>query len=90
LSAKRDGAVDEVLLTAAGVADLAYSQVKRLLRPVRDVVNRSDLRELTREGHGDLKARGSIALDRRVPATPPAHLETLARRAAARSTPDDA
>lgn len=91
MSSKRDGAVDEVVLTVVGVADLAFSQAKALLRPVGDVIGRSDLRELTREGHGDLKARGRLALDRRLPATQPAHLEALARRAAAvRSTSGDA
>jgi len=91
LSSKRDGAVDEVVLTVVGVADLAFSQVKALLRPLGDVISRSDLRELTREGHGDVKARGRLALDRRLPATQPAHLEALARRAAAgRSMSGDA
>jgi hypothetical protein len=79
-----------VVLTVAGVADLAFSQVTRLLRPIGDVINRSDLRELKRDGHDDLKARGRLALDRRLPATQPAHLEALARRAANRSTSGDA
>jgi hypothetical protein len=90
VSSKRDGAVDEVVLTLAGLADLALSQVARMLRPVGDVVKRSDLNELTRDGHGDLKSRGELALDRRLPAAPGAHLETLARRAAVRSTSADA
>jgi hypothetical protein len=84
----REGPLDQIVLTVAGAADLAASlatrQLRRALRPVQDVVMRSDLRELTREGHGDLKARGALALDRRLPEADPPHLEVLARRARAR------
>jgi hypothetical protein len=81
----REGAVDEVVLTVAGLADLAASlaarQLRRALGPVQEIVKRSDLHELTREGHSDLKARGALALERRLPAADVPHLEALARRA---------
>jgi hypothetical protein len=81
----RDGAVEQAVQTAAGVADLlasfAVRQAKRVVAPARDVVMRSDLRELTREGHSDLRARGALALQRRLPDADPPHLETLAQRA---------
>jgi hypothetical protein len=84
----REGAVDQIVLTVAGAADLAVSlaarQLRRALRPVEDVVKRSDLRELMREGHGDLKARGALALERRLPEADPPHLEVLARQTRAR------
>ncbi|MDX6704504.1 MAG: hypothetical protein QOK16_1770 [Solirubrobacteraceae bacterium] len=84
----REGAVDEIVLTMAGLADLAASltarQLRRAVRPVQEIVKRSDLRELTREGHSDLKARGALALKRRLPEADVPHLEALARRADAR------
>jgi hypothetical protein len=85
VSRKRDGAVDDVVLTLAGLADLALSQVTGLLAPI---VKRADLHELTREGHADLRARGELALDRTLPAMAPAHLEILARRAKKRAPGD--
>jgi len=75
--------IDEVVLTAAGVADLALGALRRAVPPLGSLVQRSDLRELTRDGHADLKTRGGLALDRCLPRSEPPVLEGLARRAAA-------
>ena len=84
----RDGLLEQVVVTLAGVADLAASLaargVTRVRGPVEEVIQRSDLRELARDGHNDLKARGELALERRLPREDDPHLEVLARKAAAR------
>jgi hypothetical protein len=77
------GIIDEAVLTAAGVADLAFDALRRVLTPLGDLVQRSDLGELTHDGHADLRRRGRLALDRRLPRSEPPVLEGLARRAAA-------
>jgi|1186.fasta_scaffold411419_2 hypothetical protein len=83
--------IDGLVLTAAGMADLAFGALRRAVPPLGDLVRRSDLRELTRDGQADLRTRGALALDRVLPPTEPPVLEGLARRAAAaRATNADA
>ena len=84
----REGLMEQVVVTLAGVADLAASLAVRGLararEPVEEVVQRSDLRELARDGHKDLKARGELALGRHLRRDDVPHLEILARKADAR------
>ncbi|GLW09549.1 hypothetical protein Misp01_46780 [Microtetraspora sp. NBRC 13810] len=76
---------EEILLTLAGAADLVLDRVEVATRRLRATLGRSDLTELLREGHDDLKARGRLTLGRHVPES---HLEVLARRAAERRSRD--
>ena len=85
----RRSTTDNVLFTVLGLADLALSQVKHALRPVNDVIQRSDLHELTRDGHDELTARGALAINRYASAPEP-HLDSLAKAAARRSASGDA
>jgi hypothetical protein len=74
---------EEALHTMVGVADIVLNRVESTARQMRAVlagVRRSDLADLIREGHDDLKARGRLALGRH---SSESHLEVLARRAAA-------
>jgi hypothetical protein len=73
-------AVEEVVCTAAGVADLLLTQAKKAVQGVSHLRRRSDLLELVQTGRDDLKARGELALHRYVTGPSPAHLEVLARR----------
>ncbi|MFF3307484.1 polyprenyl synthetase [Streptomyces sp. NPDC004082] len=73
----------DVLLLGAGVADLAIGAMSTVVGGLRGLLGRSDVVELAGEGREDLKARGQLALDRYA-ARPPAHMEVLARHAAAR------
>ncbi|MER5865189.1 polyprenyl synthetase [Kitasatospora sp. NPDC002040] len=73
---------EDLVYAVAGLADLALSRVERGAGLLRGLLRRDDLGELAREGHQDLKARGELALKRH--AVPEAHMEQLARIAAAR------
>jgi hypothetical protein len=55
---------------------------------VAGLLRRSDTSELAAQAEHDLRARGRLALDRYATA-PPAHLEVLARHAAARKRAGD-
>ncbi|MFB8027836.1 polyprenyl synthetase [Streptomyces sp. NPDC056465] len=83
------GPEGQVVLLAAGLADLAASTVGSVLGTVRGLLRRSDGAELAAEAQHDLKARGRLALDRYAD-VPPAHLEILAREALARKDADGA
>lgn len=72
----------EAVQLLAGVIDLGLEQAEGVLRRVRGLLGRSDLHSLVEDGHGDLKARGELMLNRFAPATE-SHLEALARHAAA-------
>jgi hypothetical protein len=72
-----------VVLLAAGLADLAVSTLGSAFVTVRGLLRRSDTAELAAEAQQDLIARGRLVLDQYA-AAPPAHLEVLARHAAAR------
>ncbi|WP_055567644.1 hypothetical protein [Streptomyces atriruber] len=85
---RRAGLDGRAVLLVAGLADLAVSTVGSALGTVRGALLRSDTAELAAEAEHDLLARGRLALDRYA-ATPPAHLEILARRALARQAADD-
>ncbi|MGW6689944.1 polyprenyl synthetase [Streptomyces sp. NPDC054961] len=85
---RRDGLDDQVLLLAAGLADLTVSTIGSALGTVRGLLRRSDAAELAAEAEHDLMARGRLALDRYATVQPP-YLETLARHTLARKTVDD-
>jgi hypothetical protein len=72
-----------VLLLGAGVADLAIGALGSVVGGLRGLLGRSDVVDLAGAGREDLKARGRLVLDRYA-ARPPAHMEVLARHAAAR------
>ncbi|GAA1987505.1 hypothetical protein [Kitasatospora viridis] len=72
------------LYAVAGLADLALDRAGAALRGLRGLLGRSDLAELARDGQDELTARGRLLVQRHA-ATPEAHLELLARRAAART-----
>ncbi|MET9801951.1 polyprenyl synthetase [Streptomyces sp. NPDC006368] len=74
---------NDAVLLAAGVADLAVTGLTTALGGLRGLLRRADVAELAGEGRQELKARGRLALDRCAP-VPPAHMELLARRVAAR------
>ncbi|MFJ5264698.1 polyprenyl synthetase [Streptomyces sp. NPDC088387] len=85
----RSGRPDEqMVLLAAGLADLAVSTLDTALGTVRSLLRRSDVAELVGQAEHDLRARGRLVLDRYASA-PPAHLEILARQAAARRPAHD-
>lgn len=73
---------EDVVLLAAGLADLVLSRVSPVVGRARGLLRRSDLLGLAGEAESDLKARGRLALDRSNP-VPPAYLEILARQVAA-------
>ncbi|MFD7715009.1 polyprenyl synthetase [Streptomyces sp. NPDC059814] len=77
---QRRGPDGQAVLLMAGLADLAVSTLGSALGTVRGLLRRSDAAELVAEAERDLTARGRLVLDRYA-AVPPAHLETLARRA---------
>jgi len=72
----------DVVLVAAGVADLVFSGIGAVLRGAQGVLRRSDLAELAQDGQEEMKARGRLALQRNAFVSDP-HMELLARRAAA-------
>ncbi|NSC20033.1 polyprenyl synthetase [Streptomyces albus subsp. chlorinus] len=79
--------VSDALLLAVGAAELAVSGLATALGRVRELLSRADVPELAADGGEELKARGRLVLDRL--ATGPAHLEVLARQAAARRADSD-
>ncbi|WP_418963011.1 hypothetical protein [Streptomyces lavendofoliae] len=83
-----DSAGSRLLQLAAGAADLAYGGLSSVLRDGRNLLGRADVAELAAEGQRELRARGRLVLDR-VAAPQPAHLEVLARHAAARRATGD-
>jgi hypothetical protein len=85
---KRDRGASAVHLLA-GLADLALSQVAQGARKAAALLGRADLKEIVRDGHDDLKARGELALARYANASEP-HMETLAKRVVARKSRNDA
>lgn len=70
----------------AGAVDLGLEQAEGVLRRIRGVLGRSDLKDFVADGHRDLKARGELALGRYVPSVE-SHMEALARQAIS-SRPD--
>ncbi len=70
----------------AGVVDLGLEQAEGVLRQLRGLLGRSDLRELAEDGHQELRTRGGLLLDRINP-TSESHLEAVARCSAALSGP---
>lgn len=74
---------EDAVLLAAGLADLALSRVGPVLDRALGFLRRSDLVGLAGDAERDLKARGRLALGRNSP-LPPAYLEILAQRVAAR------
>jgi hypothetical protein len=74
---------EEALLLAVGFADLALSRVGPMVGRVSGLLRRSDAAAMAGAAEADLKARGRLTLDRYA-TVPPAHLEILAQRIAAR------
>ncbi|MEV4685723.1 polyprenyl synthetase [Streptomyces kurssanovii] len=79
---ERGQETNDVVLLAAGVADLAVSTVSGALSAFRGLLRRADVAELADEGRQDIKARGRLALDRYAATSPP-HMELLARHVTA-------
>ncbi|MDH6521693.1 hypothetical protein M2163_001316 [Streptomyces sp. SAI-135] len=84
----REGLDEQVVLLAAGAADLAVSTLGSVLGTVRGLLRRSDVADLAADAEQDLKARGRIALDR-CATVPTAYLEILAQRALSRRAAGD-
>ncbi|WP_129840553.1 polyprenyl synthetase [Streptomyces sp. RFCAC02] len=81
----RGGApAEQAVLLLAGMADLAVGAVTSAVGTLRGFLGRADTAGLAADARHDLTARGRLALDRWA-TVPPAHLEILARRAAARA-----
>ncbi|WP_093797032.1 polyprenyl synthetase [Streptomyces sp. Wb2n-11] len=72
------GLAGDAVALAAGLADLAVCGLSSALGGVSGLLRRADLGELLADGREETKARGRLVLDRYA-ATPPAHLEVLAR-----------
>jgi hypothetical protein len=83
------GVLGGTLFTAAGLTDVAFSHTTQALSRVGGLVRRSDLLDVARDGHLDVKRRGSL-LVRRWTAPPDQHLEALARRVERAARADDA
>jgi hypothetical protein len=83
---EHDARLSDAVLLAAGAADWALGGLATAVESMRGFLGRADLGELAEEGRQDLRARGRLVLDR-LPASSPAHLEVLARHAAARRAP---
>ncbi|WP_194917917.1 hypothetical protein [Catenulispora rubra] len=66
----------------AGLADLGLEAAEGALRRARGVLARSDLPEMASDLHREVRAHGDVVLDRVAPPAR-AHMEDLARRAAA-------
>jgi hypothetical protein len=81
-------AFDEVVCTAAGLADLLIGQAKQTVKVAGRLVRRSDLSELMQTGRADLKARGKLLLHRCEAGPGPPHLEVLAKRVARAASTD--
>ncbi|MFE6228995.1 MULTISPECIES: hypothetical protein [unclassified Streptomyces] len=78
----------QALLLAAGVADLVVGAVGTAAGTLRSLLGRADAGDIAQDAAADLRARGRIALDRLTPSGDGtgglAHMEVLAREAAAR------
>ncbi|MFD3498132.1 polyprenyl synthetase [Streptomyces sp. NPDC058676] len=81
------GSVEQAVLLAAGLADLAASALGSAAGSVRGLLSRSDTAELAADAQRDLTARGRLAVDRYA-VVPPAHLEVLAQSVLARRGAD--
>lgn len=77
------GLTGDAVALVAGLADVAVSGLSRALGGVGGLLRRTDLGDLLSDGQEETKARGRLVLDRY--ATPPAHLEVLARTVTART-----
>lgn len=66
----------------AGLADLGLEAAEAAVRRARSVLGRSDLPEMASDLHREVKAHGEVVLDRVAPPAE-AHMEAVARRAAA-------
>lgn len=66
----------------AGLADLGLEAAEAAVRRARGVLGRSDLPEMASDLHREVKAHGEVVLDRVAPPAE-AHMEAVARRAAA-------
>ncbi|MEW5625325.1 polyprenyl synthetase [Streptomyces hydrogenans] len=79
---------EKALLLAAGLADLVVETIGTAAGSLRSLLGRSDSADLAQDAAADLRARGRLALDRlatdREGPCGPAHMEVLAREAAAR------
>ena len=76
-------AAREAARLLAGLADLGLEAAEGALRRARSVLGRSDLPDMASDLHREVKAHGDVVLDRVGPPAQ-AHMEALARRAAAR------
>ncbi|MFI8372317.1 polyprenyl synthetase [Streptomyces sp. NPDC085466] len=79
---------EQALLLAAGLADLVVETIGGAAGSLRSLLGRADAADLAQDAAADLRARGRLALDRLTPdrdgAAGLAHMEVLAREAAAR------
>ncbi|MEV5595283.1 polyprenyl synthetase [Streptomyces sp. NPDC052496] len=76
--------LEQVLLLAAGAADLVLDQVRQAADRGQGLLRRSDLRDLLADGVNELRARGELASRRVTPETEN-YLELMARRAVRRA-----
>jgi hypothetical protein len=72
----------DAIRLVAGLADLGLEAAEGAVRRARGVLGRSDLPEMAADLHREVKAHGDVVLDRVAPPAQ-AHMEALARRAAA-------
>ena len=72
----------EAVRLLAGIADIGLGTAEAAVRRARGLLARSDLVDLTTDLHREVRAHGDVVLDRVTP-TSVAHMERLARRAAA-------
>ncbi|MFK8850754.1 polyprenyl synthetase [Streptomyces sp. Ac-502] len=76
--------LEDVALLAVGLADAALERLRRAADRGRQLLRRSDLRELVADGVHDLRARGELA-SRRVTPDTENYLEVMACRAVKRA-----
>ena len=87
--AQRDAAGREILRLMAGLVDFGLEQTEHAARAARGLLGRSDLHELADDYRSDLSARGAALLGR-FGSPAESHMETLAKRTAAREDAADA
>ncbi|MGY1503384.1 polyprenyl synthetase [Streptomyces sp. QTS52] len=80
---RKPGLTEDTVALVAGLADLAVCGVSSALGSIGGLLRRADLGDLLADGQEETKARGRLLLDRHG-ASPPAHLEVLARTVTAR------
>ncbi|ARQ68539.1 polyprenyl synthetase [Streptomyces marincola] len=80
---EQQGPEQDVVLLAAGLADLAVGVLGSAVGTARRFLRRSDAQDLIADAVRDLRARGRLALDRQGGAEP-AYLDVLARQVLAR------